>query len=124
MLNTGVSLQVRISTLLSTSYTQCVQLVNDTVLRNVQVPIGARFIGIPGTESAESPRGIMVQVYWQQDDSGSLCISGYSQEMPIPSHVELQTGSSTSHMNTSRRRKKIHGIVIDPSQITESDLRS
>ncbi|XP_042011440.1 ABC transporter A family member 2-like [Salvia splendens] len=91
---------------------------------SLQVPIGARFIGIPGTESAESPRGIMVQVYWQQDDSGSLCISGYSQEMPIPSHVQLQTGSSASHANTSGRRKKIHGIVIDPSQITESDLRS
>ncbi|KAL0355623.1 UNVERIFIED_CONTAM: ABC transporter A family member 2 [Sesamum radiatum] len=50
---------------------------------SLQVPIGERFIGIPGTESTENPRGIMVEVYWQQDDSGALCISGHSDEMPI-----------------------------------------
>ncbi|KAH6797364.1 ATP-binding cassette A2 [Perilla frutescens var. hirtella] len=86
---------------------------------SLQVPVGARFIGIPGTESADNPRGIMVQVYWQQDDSGALCISGYSDEMPIPPHVQLETASSTSG-----RRRQIHGIVIDPSQINESDLCS
>lgn len=63
----------------------------------------------------------MVQVYWQQDDSGALCISGYSEEMPIPSHVQFETPPST---NTSGRRKQVRGIVIDPSQITDSDLRS
>lgn len=88
---------------------------------SLQVPVGARFIGIPGTESAENPRGIMVQVYWQQDDSGALCISGYSQEMPIPPHVQLET---TSNRNTSGRSRQVHGIVIDPSQITDSDFRS
>ncbi|KAK9104978.1 hypothetical protein Scep_021822 [Stephania cephalantha] len=45
---------------------------------------GARFIGIPGTESADSPRGLMVEVNWEQDESGSLCISGHSPETPIP----------------------------------------
>ncbi|KAI3454641.1 hypothetical protein Pfo_011304 [Paulownia fortunei] len=91
---------------------------------SVQVPIGARFIGIPGTESTENPRGIMVEVYWQQDDSGALCISGYSEEITIPSHVQLGTASTpTSHRNISGRRRQIHGIVIDPSQIADSDLR-
>ncbi|KAL0416478.1 UNVERIFIED_CONTAM: ABC transporter A family member 2 [Sesamum latifolium] len=83
---------------------------------SLQVPIGARFIGIPGTESTENPRGIMVEVYWQQDDSGALCISGYSDEMPIPPHVELPpTSTPTSNRNVLGRRRQVHGIVIDPS---------
>ncbi|KAL6583951.1 ATP-binding cassette sub- A member 2 [Orobanche minor] len=86
---------------------------------SVQVPIGARFIGISGTESTSNPKGIMVEVYWQQDDSGSLCISGYSDEIPIPPHVLL----GTSLAPISHRQKKIPGIVIDPSQIADSDLR-
>ncbi|KAL3640608.1 ATP-binding cassette sub- A member 2 [Castilleja foliolosa] len=92
---------------------------------SVQVPIGARFIGIPGTDSAENPRGIMVEVYWQQDDTGTLCIAGYSDELPIPPQVQLATSTSAtaSHRNNSRRQKQIQGIVIDPSQIADSDLR-
>ncbi|KAL6541368.1 ATP-binding cassette sub- A member 2 [Orobanche hederae] len=86
---------------------------------SVQVPIGARFIGIPGTESTSNPKGIMVEVYWQQDESGSLCISSYSDEIPIPPHVLLGTSSAP----ISHRQKKIPGIVIDPSQIADSDLR-
>ncbi|KAL0416463.1 UNVERIFIED_CONTAM: ABC transporter A family member 2 [Sesamum latifolium] len=86
----------------------------------LQVPIGARFIGMLGTESTEDPRGIMVEVYWQQDDSGALCISGYSDEMPIPPHVQL---TPTSNKNVSGRPRQVHGIVIDPSQIADSDLR-
>ncbi|KAJ0960094.1 hypothetical protein J5N97_000126 [Dioscorea zingiberensis] len=39
-------------------------------------------------ESTENPRGVMVEVYWVQDDSGSLCISGHSPETPIPPNVE------------------------------------
>ncbi|GFP99357.1 ABC transporter a family member 2 [Phtheirospermum japonicum] len=92
---------------------------------SVQVPIGARFIGIPGTESTENPRGIMVEVFWQQDDTGTLCIAGYSDELPIPPHVQLATSTTAiaSHRNNSRRQRQIQGIVIDPSQIADSDLR-
>ncbi|KAK4394439.1 ABC transporter A family member 2 [Sesamum angolense] len=87
---------------------------------SLQVPIGARFIGIPRTESADNPRGIMVEVYWQQDDSGALCISGYSDEMTIPPHVQLPpTSTPTSNRNVSGRRRQVHGIVIDPSQIVD-----
>ncbi|KAK6117971.1 hypothetical protein DH2020_048286 [Rehmannia glutinosa] len=53
---------------------------------SVQVPIGARFVSIPGTESKANPRGVMVEVYWQQDDSGALCISGHSEEID-PSQI-------------------------------------
>lgn len=125
VLNSGASLQVRYNhinpcTPYATIHAQLVTK-HYMLFQNVQIPIGARFIGIPGTESAENPRGIMVQVYWQQDDSGALCISGYSEEMPIPSHVQFETPPPT---NVSGRRKLVRGIVIDPSQITDSDSRS
>ncbi|KAL6982571.1 ATP-binding cassette sub- A member 2 [Sarracenia purpurea var. burkii] len=66
----------------------------------MQIPVGARFIGIPGTESDENPRGVMVEVYWEQDDSGALCISGHSPETPLPPRVQLKASSTTtSHRN-------------------------
>lgn len=94
----------------------------------MQVPIGGRYIGIPGTESAENPRGVMVEVHWEQDDSGALCISHHSPEMPISSHIELTTSAptdSTTTTNTnfwSQGKKQIHGIVIDPAQISNTNL--
>lgn len=85
----------------------------------LQIPVGARFVGIPGTESAENSNGVMVEVYWQQDDSGALCISGHSSEMPIPPSVQLP---ATSAANTRRgllgRTGPVHGIVLDSNQIT------
>lgn len=84
----------------------------------MQIPPGARFVGIPGTDSAENPRGIMVEVYWEQDDTGALCISGHSPEKPIPPHVELDASSaSTSRGNLLGQTGPVHGIVIDPNQI-------
>ncbi|XP_030473887.1 ABC transporter A family member 2-like [Syzygium oleosum] len=83
---------------------------------SVQIPVGARFVGISGTQSAENSRGVMVEVYWQQDDSGALCISGHSSEMPIPPSVQLP---ATSAANTHRSfLGPAHGIVLDPDQIT------
>ncbi|XP_009759241.1 ABC transporter A family member 2 [Nicotiana sylvestris] len=88
---------------------------------SLQIPIGARFVKVPGTESAENPIGTMVEVYWEQDDSGSLCVSGHSQDMPIPAHVQLRDPpAATSGRGFLRRRKQIHGIVIDPAQITDA----
>lgn len=87
----------------------------------IQIPIGARFVKVPGTESAENPIGTMVEVYWEQDDSGSLCVSGHSQDMPIPAHVQLRDPpAATSGSSFLRRRKQIRGIVIDPAQITDA----
>ena len=31
-------------------------------MANVQIPVGARFVGIPDTESAENPSGVMVGI--------------------------------------------------------------
>ncbi|XP_023633298.1 ABC transporter A family member 9 isoform X2 [Capsella rubella] len=82
---------------------------------SVEIPVGARFVGIPGTENAENPRGIMVEVYWQQDGSGSMCISGYSQEMRIPENVPVLYEPLSQVLGHGQRR--VRGIVIDYDSI-------
>ncbi|TQD73014.1 hypothetical protein C1H46_041449 [Malus baccata] len=93
---------------------------------SVQIPVGARFVGIPGSESAEHPSGVMVEVFWQQDDSGALCISGHSPETPIPPNVEI-TPSRTDSFSQGRSRRQsrpVQGIVINPDQISTRHSRS
>ncbi|XP_042947784.1 ABC transporter A family member 2-like isoform X1 [Carya illinoinensis] len=84
---------------------------------SVQIPLGARFVGIPGTESGENPRGIMVEVYWEQDDSGTLGISGHSAEIAIPPNVQAMPSTTSSGRNSLGQPGPVHGIVIDPNQI-------
>ncbi|KAL8225641.1 hypothetical protein R6Q57_018198 [Mikania cordata] len=85
---------------------------------SLQIPVGARYIGIPETTSAENPRGSMVEVFWGQDDAGALCISGHSNETPIPPHVQLS--NAPSRRNLFGRSGPAHGIVIDPNEIGNS----
>ncbi|KAG2583666.1 hypothetical protein PVAP13_6KG229500 [Panicum virgatum] len=82
----------------------------------IQIPKGARFVGIPGTETEECPRGVMVEVYWDQDENGSLCISGHSDEMPVPVNVELRRPPSISRRASMAREGPV-GYIIDPSQV-------
>ncbi|KAE8124064.1 hypothetical protein FH972_018974 [Carpinus fangiana] len=84
---------------------------------SVSIPLGAKFVGIPGTESEENSRGIMVEVYWEQDDSGALCISGHSTEIPIPPNVQPMPSTATSQRNFFSRSGLVHGVVIDPNEI-------
>ncbi|CAH2043967.1 unnamed protein product [Thlaspi arvense] len=77
----------------------------------VEIPVGARFVGIPGTENAENPRGVMVEVYWQQDGSGSMCISGHSPDMPIPENVAVLHEPSSQVLGLGQRR--VRGTVLD-----------
>lgn len=78
-------------------------------------------MGIPGTESAENPNGVMVEVNWEQDDSGTLCISSHSDEIPVPHNVQrMAPSAATSHRNTLARSGRLHGIVIDPNQIVST----
>lgn len=88
---------------------------------SVQIPVGARFVGIPGTESAENPRGVMVEVYWEPDDAGTLCISGHSPEMPIPENVQItQTPAPESGWGALGGKRQVYGLIIDPVQIPNS----
>ncbi|KAJ8560529.1 hypothetical protein K7X08_022389 [Anisodus acutangulus] len=59
----------------------------------LQVPLGSKYVEIPGTISTENPRGLMVEVYWKQDDHGNLCISGHSDETPVPPNLQLSTST-------------------------------
>lgn len=87
----------------------------------LQIPVGARFVGIPGTENAQNPRGIMVEVYWEQDESGSLCISGHSTETPVPPNVEPTPPPLASTSRRSSGRGRVHGFVIDPNLLSNSN---
>lgn len=55
-----------------------------------------------------------MEIYWQQDDEGTLCISGYSREVPIPEYVQLLAASTAA---TRTNRNDRHGIVIHPSEL-------
>ncbi|MCD7471869.1 hypothetical protein HAX54_012613 [Datura stramonium] len=72
---------------------------------SIEVPVG-----IPGTKSPQNHGGIMVEVYWEPDESGDPCISGHSEEMPIPPHIQLRDPPNT-------KSDKPQGIVIDPSEL-------
>ncbi|KAL2340805.1 hypothetical protein Fmac_008745 [Flemingia macrophylla] len=96
---------------------------NLTSGESVQIPIGARFVGIPGTESAENPTGFMVEVYWEQDDTGALCIAGHSQKVPIPQSIQSTSSTTARHPRNSRRSGPVHGVVIDPSQVSSDYFR-
>ncbi|PHT46221.1 ABC transporter A family member 2 [Capsicum baccatum] len=75
---------------------------------SIEVPAGAQFVGIPGTKSPQNPGGVMVEVYWEPDENGGICISGLSEEMPIPPQIQLRDPPNTTSA-------KPQGIVIDPS---------
>ena len=59
----------------------------------------------------------MVEVYWDQDDTGGLCISGHSAESPIPPHVEARPSAVTSRRRILGRPGQVYGFLIDPDQI-------
>ena len=86
----------------------------------MQIPIGAQLVRIPESESTENPTGLMVEVYWDQDDAGNLRISGHSDEMPIPHGAQAMASSSNSNTNSSQTRP-IQAIVIDPSFLNRHD---
>ncbi|KAL5703110.1 ATP-binding cassette sub- A member 2 [Ranunculus cassubicifolius] len=75
----------------------------------IEIPKGARFIGIPGTETEESPKGVMVEVYWGQDADGDLCIAGHSPQTPIPPNVLVSAPAGEG--------RTIRGFMIDPNEI-------
>ncbi|KAL9375204.1 hypothetical protein Peur_032083 [Populus x canadensis] len=89
--------------------------------KSVQIPVGARFVGVPETNSQENPSGTMVEVYWEQDDSGSLCISRHSAEMPVPYNVQPLRSEPQLLARTNilggQRRGPVYGLVYDSDQI-------
>nr|XP_043637334.1 ABC transporter A family member 2-like isoform X2 [Erigeron canadensis] len=85
---------------------------------SLQIPVGARYIGIPGTISTENPRGTMVEVFWEQDDAGTLCIFGHSNETPIPPHVQFgNVLSNNPTRNFLGGSEQPRVMVIDPNEV-------
>uniref|UniRef100_M4D8X0 ABC transporter domain-containing protein n=1 Tax=Brassica campestris TaxID=3711 RepID=M4D8X0_BRACM len=76
---------------------------------SLEIPVGARFVGIPDTESAENPSGVMVEVYWQQDGSGSMCITGHSSEMRVPQNVLVTRPPSPNALGHKGLRQAVRG---------------
>ena len=78
----------------------------------MQIPMGVKNIGIPGTETPENPRGLMVEVYWGQDNDGNLCIVGHSDERLIPdgTYNNLVPPTPPRRLGTER---PLRGIVLD-----------
>ena len=69
-----------------------------------------------------------MEVYWQQDESGSLCISGHSTEMPVPDNVPATDPVAPGHGGVSLlgrrgRRQQVQGIVIDPEFVGSAASR-
>ncbi|XP_030937873.1 ABC transporter A family member 2-like isoform X2 [Quercus lobata] len=91
-----------------------------TLGTSFQIPIGAQLVRIPESESAENPTGLMVEVYWDQDDAGNLRISGHSNEMPIPPGAQAMASSSNSNTD-SGQTGPIQATVIDPSFLNRHD---
>lgn len=83
----------------------------------LEVPEGARYVAISGSETAENPRGIMVEVHWEHNDSGALCISGYTTEMPVPPNVQPSHILPVAHSRSLGKSRRIVGRVIDPYQV-------
>lgn len=85
----------------------------------LNVPIGAELVTVPGTASAEFPQGMIVEVQWQQDDSGTLRVASHSDLKPA-SGATLSEGDallSSSGRGSSRRRGgPLVGHVVEMAQ--------
>ena len=77
-------------------------------------------MGIPGTETEEHRRGVMVEVFWDQDDNETLCVSGHSNETPMATNVEL-TRPPLFPRRASVGRGGTVGYVIDVNQVRQRD---
>uniref|UniRef100_A0A803L940 ABC transporter domain-containing protein n=1 Tax=Chenopodium quinoa TaxID=63459 RepID=A0A803L940_CHEQI len=93
-------------------------LVQASTITIKTIPVGAKYVAVPGSETADNPQGIMVEVHWEQNDSGALCISGHSAERPVPSNV--QPTLPVVHPRSLGQPKGVVGRVIDPSQLSEN----
>ncbi|KAL5816491.1 hypothetical protein ACOSQ3_024869 [Xanthoceras sorbifolium] len=79
---------------------------------SLEIPLAAKYVGIPGTESAENPKGMMVEVLWAQDDSCSLCVAGHSLQMPVPANARA-VPSGAPNKAVMGEPDSIPGIVYE-----------
>jgi hypothetical protein len=58
---------------------------------NWQVPVGTQHIRVPNSVSTDVPNGLMVEIYWQQDEFGAMRISGHSEPTPAVAPLEVNS---------------------------------
>jgi hypothetical protein len=58
---------------------------------NWQVPVGTRYIRVPNSVLTDVPNGLMVEIYWQQDEFGAMRISGHSEPTPAVAPLEVNS---------------------------------
>lgn len=59
-----------------------------------QVPVGAQEVRIPDSVSDDAPHGMMVEVFWQQDDVGALKIARHSEPKPAAEVLDSDPGQA------------------------------
>ncbi|RZC60770.1 hypothetical protein C5167_022538 [Papaver somniferum] len=99
-------------------------LVNITLTsgQTLRIPNGANYVGVPKTESEENPRGLLVEVLWEQDDNGFLTISGHSKEYPVPPNAKIVASTAKSSGNPQLGKPEV-GIIYDLTDTEASNLR-
>lgn len=93
----NIARQAELETAAAEGWYETVILANGDSL---QVLPGADFVAIPDTKSKEHPYGMMIQLEWQQDDNGRLCLAKQSKMIPSPPphHVpSMLTTRSKTH---------------------------
>lgn len=60
----------------------------------LQVPVGAQQVRIPNSVSDAAPNGLMVEVFWQQDDVGALKIARHSEPKLAVEVLDSDPGQS------------------------------
>ncbi|XP_024541685.1 ABC transporter A family member 2 [Selaginella moellendorffii] len=62
----------------------------------LMVPVGTRYFPVPGTVTEDHPLGMMVEIFWQQDENGSLCIRDFSELRPAPETLAMDQARLSS----------------------------
>eukprot|EP00270_Netrium_digitus_P003854 TRINITY_DN1466_c0_g1_i1.p1 TRINITY_DN1466_c0_g1~~TRINITY_DN1466_c0_g1_i1.p1 ORF type:complete len:971 (+),score=291.84 TRINITY_DN1466_c0_g1_i1:469-3381(+) len=78
---------------------------------SVKLPVGAEFVFVPGTESEAAPHGMMVEVEWQQDDTGALKIGRHSDLTPAPRAPDVNEVQAAGGVHIYG--KEVEGISLD-----------
>ncbi|MCL7043833.1 hypothetical protein MKW94_026562 [Papaver nudicaule] len=88
----------------------------------LQIPNGANYVGVPKTESEENPRGLLVEVLWEKDESGFLTISGHSKEYRVPPSAKIVASTAKSSDNPQLGNPEV-GIIYDLTDAEASRLK-
>ncbi|KAI3884200.1 hypothetical protein MKX03_025665 [Papaver bracteatum] len=91
--------------------------------KKLRIPKGANYVGIPKTESEENPRGVFVEVIWEQDENGFLKMSGHSKEYPVPPNAKI-IASNAKRSEAPRVDQPEVGVIYDLTDSEASNLRT